>query len=209
MAASTAGPGPGPGPGPGTASAARPDRGDVRTALTSRAAGWVVATLLAGALTGLAVNVATAPSAPSATVVRQVSLAAPGGLGRTVSPQCQVLAPSARIIYPPAKGGTKAITVPPPSPRVVALPAKVQKGSPVKLPGGVLVPSCELRLGLVTPGVQCLVGGPPGASISIHAVGRGKQVIIRRLAPVQVHGKVAKLPPGVQVLPGARLVCGG
>lgn len=215
---------PDPDPGPVSAGAVRPDHGGVRAALTSRAAGWVVATLLAGALTGLAVNVATAPST---TVVRQVSVV--GSAGRSVSlppslaklrglGSCQVLAPGAWTFYPPAKGGSRpiavpakggsrAIAIPAPAPRTVVGPAK----RVISLPPGALVPSCGI--GLVAPGARCgLIGVPRGVSISIRAAGQGRQVIIRRLTPVQVHAKAAQVKPGTQVLPpgpGPRLVCPG
>lgn len=209
---------PGPGPAPVRASAARPNDGSVRAALTSRAAGWVVATLLAGALTGLAVNVATAPSA---TVVRQVSIVAPAGLGRTISLSpsasgsgfagpCQVPASGLRI-YLPAKGGSKTITaVPVPAPSAIARSAKVHRVSFTVRPGApVPPPALQCALGLVAPGAQCNVVGPR-SNISIHVVGPAKQVIVRRqFVQVKPGGPTPVQVPAFVAGPGVRFSCSG
>lgn len=74
-----AGPEPAPAPPPGTtspntappAAGPGPRRGQaVRRALTSRAAGWVVAAVLAGAVTALSVVLATGATSPSVVAVR-------------------------------------------------------------------------------------------------------------------------------------------
>jgi hypothetical protein len=158
-------PGPEPGAGPGS-----PGRGQgVRKALTSRAAGWVVAAALAGAVAALAAVLATRPSAA---LLRPVGALRSTVVGpRLAGPARVALPPGVRVTVP-ANAPLRAVVIGPgalvspgllpvcrvPAGTLVLVPAARPPAHPgrpvrvqVRLPAAGPVPACPAGLRVQVP----------------------------------------------------------
>jgi hypothetical protein len=181
----------------------QPGRGraeHARQVLTSRGAGWVVATALAGAVVALSVILATA--SPAAVVAERVFVAGPGLRGPAAVSPIQLPSGAVRVQLPPgmrsqvhgwviSRGPAGQVSV-----HLLAPACRGPAGAQVQLPAGAQV---QLPAGAQ---VQFPAGGrvklPAGGQVQLPAAG---QVKLPAVGQVQ-------LPPTVRVLIPARVQAG-